>query len=302
MRGPERLQANEDRMTDNSDIPDSIKHLPKAYFTEHDSELTIRSLYKSGYFRDIRLEQDGNVLVVIVQERPAIASIKIQGNDDIETEPLLESLKDIGLAEGNVFDRSLLEKVELELERQYYSRGKYGVKIETTVIDREAYKTQIRNFLTANAPDVNTWYAANRMRPYVEAGLFGVFVDDEYGGIAGDARTMNMCIVTEELSKACGGIALAFAGSALEAIPIDKENQEAIIVIGDTGVGKSTIMSFLAGAQLMVKYDGLKPYLASNNNKIKIGHEKLSETTVPTKAVIQNMAFYDCPGFKDNKG
>jgi len=112
-------------------------------FTEHDSELTIRSLYKSGYFRDVRLERDGNVLVVIVQERPAIASIKVQGNDDIETEPLLESLKDIGLAEGNVFDRSLLEKVELELERQYYSRGKYGVKIETTVTPLERNRVGI---------------------------------------------------------------------------------------------------------------------------------------------------------------
>ncbi len=112
-------------------------------FTEHDSELTIRSLFKSGYFRDIRLERDGDVLVVVVQERPAIASIKIQGNDDIETEPLLESLKDIGLAEGNVFDRSLLEKVELELERQYYSRGKYGVKIETTVTPLERNRVGI---------------------------------------------------------------------------------------------------------------------------------------------------------------
>ena len=61
-------------------------------------------------------------------------------------------------------------------------------------------------------------------------------------------------------------------------------------------------MSFLAGAQLVVKFDGLKPYLDSSNNRIKIGHEKLSETTVPTKVVIQGMAFYDCPGFKDNKG
>ena len=112
-------------------------------FTEHDSEITIRSLYKSGYFRDIRVERDGDVLVVVVKERPAIASIKIQGNDDIETEPLLESLKDIGLAEGNVFDRSLLEKVELELERQYYSRGKYGVKIETTVTPLERNRVGI---------------------------------------------------------------------------------------------------------------------------------------------------------------
>ena len=88
----------------------------------------------------------------------------------------------------------------------------------------------------------------------------------------------------------------------LEAIPIDRDNKEAIIVIGDTGVGKSTILNFLAGAQLVVKY-GIKPYLdTSNETKIKIGHQKYSETSVPTKAVIQGMAFYDCPGFKDNKG
>ncbi|HED18383.1 MAG TPA: outer membrane protein assembly factor BamA, partial [Gammaproteobacteria bacterium] len=98
-------------------------------FTEHESENTIRSLFKSGYFRDIRLDREGEVLVVTVQERPAISAINIEGNEDIESEPLLDSLKDIGLAEGNVFDRSLLEKVESELERQYYSRGKYGVKI-----------------------------------------------------------------------------------------------------------------------------------------------------------------------------
>ena len=91
--------------------------------------------------------------------------------------------------------------------------------------------------------------------------------------------------------------------NGLAAIPIDNENQEAILVIGDTGVGKSTIMSFLAGAQLVVKYDGLKPYLDnSSNSKIKIGHEKYSQTSIPTKVVIQGMAFYDCPGFKDNKG
>jgi len=112
-------------------------------FTEMDSENTIRALFRAGYFRDVRLEREGDVLVVVVEERPAIASIEIQGNEDIETEPLLDSLKDIGLAEGSVFDRSLLEKVELELERQYYSRGKYGVKIETTVTPLERNRVGI---------------------------------------------------------------------------------------------------------------------------------------------------------------
>ena len=112
-------------------------------FTEHESENTIRSLYKSHYFKMVELHREGGVLVVNVQERPAISSIDIQGNEEIESEPLLASLKDIGLAEGNVFDRSLLENVELELERQYYSRGKYGVKIETTVTPLERNRVGI---------------------------------------------------------------------------------------------------------------------------------------------------------------
>ncbi|HHJ14039.1 MAG TPA: outer membrane protein assembly factor BamA [Gammaproteobacteria bacterium] len=112
-------------------------------FDEFESERAIRALFRSGYFKDIRLERDGNVLVVKVAERPAIADITIQGNDDIETEPLLDSLADIGLAEGQVFNRSLLEKVEQELERQYFSRGKYGVKIKTTVTPVERNRVAI---------------------------------------------------------------------------------------------------------------------------------------------------------------
>ena len=89
----------------------------------------------------------------------------------------------------------------------------------------------------------------------------------------------------------------------VQCIPIDDENEEAVLVIGDTGVGKSTIMSFLSGCPLVVKFDGLKPTLDNvGEGKIKIGHEKYSETSIPTKVVIENMAFYDCPGFKDNKG
>jgi outer membrane protein insertion porin family len=112
-------------------------------FSDYESERTIRALFKSGYFKNVRLERDGDVLVVVVTERPAIANIKIQGNKDLETDALLASLKDIGLAKGQVFDRSLLEKVELELERQYYSRGKYGVKIEATVTPLERNRVDL---------------------------------------------------------------------------------------------------------------------------------------------------------------
>lgn len=85
-------------------------------------------------------------------------------------------------------------------------------------------------------------------------------------------------------------------------IPKDPECNEAVIVIGDTGVGKSTILGFLAGGELSIRYDGLKPTLDCPTDIIKIGHNKYSETSIPNKLVIDHLAFYDCPGFKDNKG
>ena len=81
----------------------------------------IRALFSTGFFDDVRLEREGDVLVVFVRERAAISSIKLQGNKDLDSEELLTGLKEIGLAEGRVFDRSLLEKVEQELQRQYLS-------------------------------------------------------------------------------------------------------------------------------------------------------------------------------------
>ncbi|HAJ91736.1 MAG TPA: outer membrane protein assembly factor BamA [Gammaproteobacteria bacterium] len=98
-----------------------------------DTIIAVKALFKSGFFNDVALERDGSVLVVFVKERAAISSIDIEGNKDLDSEELLEGLKEIGLAEGRVFDRSLLEKVEQELRRQYFSRGKYAVKIDTTV-------------------------------------------------------------------------------------------------------------------------------------------------------------------------
>lgn len=104
----------------------------------------ITALFKTGFFDDVHLERDGNVLVIFVRERAAISSIEIEGNQDLDNEELLEGLKQIGLAEGRVFDRSLLEKVEQELQRQYFSRGKYAVKIDTTITPLERNRVGIR--------------------------------------------------------------------------------------------------------------------------------------------------------------
>jgi outer membrane protein insertion porin family len=104
-------------------------------FDQKQSADSIKALFKTGFFKDVRLEQDGNTLVVIVEERPSISSVKIDGNKDISTEDLKKALKGVGLSEGKVFDRAILDKVEQELRRQYYSRGKYGLKIDSEVTD-----------------------------------------------------------------------------------------------------------------------------------------------------------------------
>ncbi|MGH8585920.1 MAG: outer membrane protein assembly factor BamA [Gammaproteobacteria bacterium] len=102
-------------------------------FDEGRSGDAIRALFKTGLFRDVRIERDDDVLIVIVSERETLSQISITGNSDIKTEDLLTALKPIGFAEGEVFDRSVLDRVEQELRRQYFSQGKYGVEIKSLV-------------------------------------------------------------------------------------------------------------------------------------------------------------------------
>ncbi len=102
-------------------------------FDEKRSGEAIRALFKTGFFKDVRIERAGDTLVVVVSERETISQIGISGNNDIKTEDLSTALKQIGFAEGEVFDRSLLDKVEQELRRQYFAQGKYAVQIESNV-------------------------------------------------------------------------------------------------------------------------------------------------------------------------
>ncbi len=93
----------------------------------------IRSLFRSGFFNDIRMARDGGVLVVTLVERPAIESIEIDGNKAIPTDALLDGLGQQGLREGEIFKQATLERVGLELERQYVAQGRYGAAIDTNV-------------------------------------------------------------------------------------------------------------------------------------------------------------------------
>src|ERR1700733_15616044 len=104
----------------------------------------IRALYATGFFRDVQMRREGNTLIVVVLERPSIKSFEITGNKDIKTEDLQKSLRGVGLATGKTFDRSVLEDVTQYLTDQYFSRGKYGVKVETKVDEESGNRVKIK--------------------------------------------------------------------------------------------------------------------------------------------------------------
>ena len=108
----------------------------------------VRALYATGFFQDVRLEEDNGVLVVVVQERPAIASIDFSGMKDLDPDNVRKILRELGMAEGRIFDRALLESTELEIKRQYLARGMYAADVQTTVTPLERNRVGINIAVT----------------------------------------------------------------------------------------------------------------------------------------------------------
>ena len=103
----------------------------------------IRSLFSLGLFKDVRLEVIGDVLVVVVEERPTVADVSFGGNKEFDKDVLKKALRDIGLAEGQPFDKALADKAEQELRRQYINRSMYGAEIVITVTPIERNRVNL---------------------------------------------------------------------------------------------------------------------------------------------------------------
>jgi outer membrane protein insertion porin family len=108
----------------------------------------LRALYATGFFQDVRLEAEGDVLVVFVRERPAIAQIDFSGMKEFEPDNVRKVLREVGVAEGRIFDRAVLDAAEQELKRQYLSRGMYAAAVQTTVTPLERNRVGINIAVT----------------------------------------------------------------------------------------------------------------------------------------------------------
>ncbi|HEX2831138.1 MAG TPA: outer membrane protein assembly factor BamA [Burkholderiales bacterium] len=111
--------------------------------TDDKASQTLRALFATGFFRDVTIEAEDGVLVVIVQERPSITQIEFTGLKEFDKETVLKAMSQIGLAEGRIFDKGLLDRAEQELKRQYLSRGRYAANVSTTVTPLERNRVSL---------------------------------------------------------------------------------------------------------------------------------------------------------------
>ena len=150
-------------------------------YNDERGSAAIRALFDLGLFKDVRIDVTGNVLVVIVEERPTIADVDIVGSKEFEKDALKKSLRDIGLADGRPFDKALADRAEQELKRQYISRSLYNAEVVTTVTPIE--RNRVNLSFTVNEGD------SARIRDihivgnsaFSESTLLGLF-DQDTGG------------------------------------------------------------------------------------------------------------------------
>ncbi len=112
----------------------------------------IRALFALGLFKDVRLEVNGDILIVVVEERPTVADIEFVGGKEFDKETLRKALRDIGLTEGRPLDQALTDRAEQELKRQYLNRGLYGAEVVTTVTPLERNRVNITFSVTEGEP------------------------------------------------------------------------------------------------------------------------------------------------------
>ena len=162
--------------------------------TDDKAAAAIKALFATGFFKDVRIEIDGGVLLVVLEERPAIAQIDFVGMKEFEKDPVLKSLREIGFAVSRSFDRSMLERAEQELKRQYLTRGRYSAQITTTVTP------QYESFsFDEDAPVIQAALAALR-------------------GMGAEAQ-VNGGVLQLQNANSLGGLTIRLAGSSISSTP-----------------------------------------------------------------------------------
>lgn len=144
-------------------------------YTDEKGAAALRALFSTGLYKDVRIDIDGDVVVVIVEERPVIANIDFVGLKEFDKDQLLKALRDFGISDGQPFDRALADRAEQELKRQYLTRSLYGAEVVTTVTPQERNRVNLSFTVTeGNAAKISDIRIAGN-KAFSESTLKGLF-------------------------------------------------------------------------------------------------------------------------------
>lgn len=150
-------------------------------YTDESGSAAIRALFDLGLFKDVRIDVNGNVVVVIVEERPTIADVDFVGAKEFDKDALKKALRDVGLADGRPYDKALADRAEQELKRQYVSRSLYNAEVVTTVTPIERNRVNLTFTVTEGEPARIREIRIVGNKAYSESTLLGLF-DQDTGG------------------------------------------------------------------------------------------------------------------------
>ncbi len=250
----------------------------------------IKTLFGTGFFKDVRLEIDGEVLVVVLEERPAIASLEFTGLKAFKPEDLKKALRDVGLAESRIFDRALVERAEQELKRQYLAQGHYAVQVTTTITPLERNRVGVNFAVTegeiAKIKQINI-IGASAMK---EADLLDLLVlrtsgwltwytkNDQYSKLklSGDLETLRSFYLDRGY--------LEFNIDSTQ-VSISPDKQDIYITINITEGEKYTISSVKLAGQLLLPEAELAKLVQVKPGDV-FSRERMTETT---KAISERL-------------
>lgn len=251
--------------------------------TEEKAQQALRALFATGFFRDVRLEVENDVLVVLVEERPAVAQIDLVGIKEFEPEAMRRILRDAGLAEGRTFDRSVLETAEQELKRQYLSRGRYAAEVQTTITPLERNRVGIS--VAVNEGEVAKIRSINIVgsRAFSEQALLELFVlrtpgwltwytrHDQYSRpkLAADLETLRSFYLDR-----------GFVDFAIEStqVSITPDKRDIYITVNITEGEKYTVSDVRLAGQMLVPAEDLRKLVRIQPGEV-FSRQRLTETT-----------------------
>jgi len=144
-------------------------------YTDEKGAAALRALFATGLFKDVRLDVEGGVVVVIVEERPVIANIDFVGLKEFDKDQLVKALKDFGISEGQPFDKALADRAEQELKRQYLTRSLYGAEVVTTVTPQERNRVNLSFTVTEGSASKISEIRIVGNKAFSEGTLKGLF-------------------------------------------------------------------------------------------------------------------------------